>query len=239
MCSLGVRYGVLSNYEYTWFVKLVKNESGESGILVTDYFSTVPEAVDPNDNLTKNSEGWSLSQALLWFCKWVAEDENRMLNDGDWKVMQKEMLSARERRSEMREKARRKEQKDAARRANAGTKRRSKRFAKRDEEDDEEGDDEEEDAELFPMDTIDGILDVSRDKIVPILGGGGHGYKGQWFEGVPSLCFAKIVNTALCEEEVLEEMHHEEKFTASCFTSVVAPYLDWFLLEIWNRHASR
>jgi len=61
------------------------------------------------------------------------------------------------------------------------------------------------------MDQIEGILDITRSKIVPILGGGGLGYKGQSFEGVPSLCFVKIVNTVVCEEEDLAEMHHEEE----------------------------
>jgi len=109
------------------------------------------------------------------------------------------MRSVCEERSEKREAALRKDMKDAAKRANAGPQRRSKRIAKRDGEDDEE-----EDAELFPMDQIDGILDVSPGKIVPILGGGGLGYKGQSFKSVPSLCFAKDFHLVLCEAEDLK-----------------------------------
>jgi len=96
-----------------------------------------------------------------------------------------------------------------------------------------------EDTVIFPMDKIDGVLDVSRSKVVPILGGGGLGYKGQSFKDVPSLCFAKIVNTVLCEAEDLKEMQHEEEICRQLLHLGGSRSLNWFLLEIWSRHASR
>jgi len=95
MFNFGLRYGVLTNYQNTWFVKLVKHaKSDKSGILITDYFSTIPETEDQSENVTKNPGGWSRSQALLWFCKLVVEDENRILNDGDSKEMTKKMITS-------------------------------------------------------------------------------------------------------------------------------------------------
>jgi len=207
--NFGPRYGVITKYQNTWFVKLMKDEkSGKSGIWITDRFSTVPETEDKSDNATKNPGGWSRSQALLWFCMVASEDEDRILNDGGWKVMTAKMITLRDKHNAQRDANVQKDLRSAAKKAEAGPKRRSDRLAKkRDEEDDEEEDNE----ELFPMDHINGVLDVSRSKVVPILGGGGLGFKGQSFKGVPSLCFAKVLNTVLCEEEILEEIHHGEE----------------------------
>ena len=185
------KYGMLTNYDKTWFICLV-TEGDKCGIKVSKAFWTASKNGGNNPRPDENPAKMSLSQTMLFMICLALIDGK--LKENEWKKFTPEQTRIRVDQQNKTIESISKAQTAAT--ASTTRSRTSPRLGGAGQHN------------SLPLETIDANLDMSRAKVVPILGGSGVGFRKQNIHGYES--FVKTVSFTTDPDDT-EELFNEAK----------------------------